>query len=275
MPIISNVTGALASADELTTAEYWVLHARRAVRFYQAVQTLERAGIETFLELGPQGVLLALVQEGLSEAAQGRARLWAALRKERDEVGSLLTALGGLYAHGQSVDWSAFFRPLGARTVPLPTYPFERQRYWLEAGGRAGTELISRHQALQSSTGHPLLGNRVYAGVAETLFEVAIGPNSGFEHRAFGKPLFPLAASVEILLAAARQLAAPLSIKSLIIHQPLVTITPQFVQAIVSPAGKGRRSVRVVSRTTEASDEPWAARECSACWNGCCTRRPL
>src|SRR5262249_10135370 len=60
VPIISNASGALSSGDELTTAGYRVLHARRAVRFYQAVQTLERSGIETFLELGPQGVLLAL-----------------------------------------------------------------------------------------------------------------------------------------------------------------------------------------------------------------------
>jgi len=107
------------------------------VRFYQAVQTLEGAGIESFLELGPQGVLSALVQEGLSEAAQGGARLWPALRKERDEVSSILTALGGLYAQGQPVEWSAFFRPLGARRVQLPTYPFERQRYWLDGGGAA------------------------------------------------------------------------------------------------------------------------------------------
>ena len=140
LPIISNVSGTLASADELTTAEYWVLHVRRTVRFYQAVQTLERADIDTFFELGPQSVLSALVQEGLSQGAQGGARLWPALRKECDEVGSLLRALGGLYAHGQSVDWSAFFRPLDARTVPLPTYAFEHQRYWLAAGtGRLGT----------------------------------------------------------------------------------------------------------------------------------------
>src|SRR6202044_2422153 len=83
VPIISNVTGKLATADELTTAEYWVLHARRTVRFYEAVQTLERTGTEIFLELGPQAVLSALGQEGLSEGAQGRARLWATLRKEQ------------------------------------------------------------------------------------------------------------------------------------------------------------------------------------------------
>ena len=154
VPIISNVTGALAAADELTTAEYWVRQARRPVRFYQAVCTLEQTGIDRFLELGPQGVLSALVQEGLSEAAQGRARLWSALRKEGDEVGSILTALGGLYAHGQSVDWSAFFGPLAGRTVPLPTYPFERQRYWLEAGG-ADSDVASAGLA---SAEHPLLG---------------------------------------------------------------------------------------------------------------------
>jgi acyl transferase domain-containing protein len=118
VPIISNVTGKLATADELTTAEYWVLHARRTVRFYEAVQTLERTGTEIFLELGPQAVLSALVQEGLSEGAQGRARLWATLRKEQDEVSSTLTALGGLYTHGQPVEWSAFFGPLGGHKVP-------------------------------------------------------------------------------------------------------------------------------------------------------------
>src|SRR6202044_2748944 len=92
---------------------------------------------EIFLELGPQAVLSALVQEGLSEGAQGRARLWATLRKEQDEVSSTLTALGGLYTHGQPVEWSAFFGPLGGHKVPLPTYAFERQRYWLDAGGGA------------------------------------------------------------------------------------------------------------------------------------------
>ena len=78
-----------------------------------------------------RAVLSALVQEGLSEAAQGRAGMWAALRKDRDDVVSLVTALGGLYAHGQWVDWSGFFKPLDVRRVSLPTYPFERQRYWL------------------------------------------------------------------------------------------------------------------------------------------------
>jgi acyl transferase domain-containing protein/pimeloyl-ACP methyl ester carboxylesterase len=260
VPIISNVTGMLATADELTTAEYWVLHARRTVRFYQAVQTLEQAGIERFVELGPQGVLSALVQEGLSEGAQERAGLWAALRKGQDEVSSTLTALGGLYAHGQPVEWSAFFGPLGAHTVPLPTYAFERQRYWLEAGGIAPGEIVSPHRVHRNIGGHPLLGNRIHAGVAETIFEATIESGSALEHRAFGESLFPLTALAEILLAAARQLAEPLSIEALTVHQSLVPSVPHVVQTIVSPAKEGRRTVRVVSRTIEEPEVPWSLR---------------
>jgi NAD(P)-dependent dehydrogenase (short-subunit alcohol dehydrogenase family)/acyl carrier protein len=109
-----------------------------------------------------------------------------------------------------------------------------------------------------NTAAHPLLGNRVRAAVAEMLFEATIEPGSRFEHRAFGKPLFPLAASAEILLAATRQLGESLSIESLTVHQALVTSAPQFVQTIVSPAKNGRRSVRVVSRPTERSDAPWS-----------------
>src|SRR6185437_11731869 len=66
-----------------------------------------------------------------------------------------LTALGGLYTHGQPVEWSAFFGPLGGHKVPLPTYAFERQRYWLDAGGAANGDVSS---AGLLSAEHPLLG---------------------------------------------------------------------------------------------------------------------
>jgi acyl transferase domain-containing protein/pimeloyl-ACP methyl ester carboxylesterase len=132
LPIVSNVTGALARPDELTAAHYWGRQAREAVRFHQGVQTLERQGVETFLELGPQPVLSALVHESLSDAAQDRATSWPALRRDRAEVDSLLLALAGLHVAGHWVDWKAFIAPLRGRARPLPTYPFDRRRYWLE-----------------------------------------------------------------------------------------------------------------------------------------------
>ena len=87
VPIISNVTGKLATADELTTAEYWVLHARRTVRFYEAVQTLERTGTEIFLELGPQAVegIREELERSLQGIAPGRLSL-PCIRRSRGKV---------------------------------------------------------------------------------------------------------------------------------------------------------------------------------------------
>jgi acyl transferase domain-containing protein len=260
VPIISNVTGVLATADELTTAEYWVLHARRTVRFYQAVQTLERAGIERFLELGPQGVLSALVQESLSEGAQGRARLWAALRKERDEVSSILTALGGLYAHGQPVEWSAFFGPLDARRVPLPTYPFERQRYWLEAGGVADGDVAS---AGLSSAEHPLLGASIALAEGDSFVftgRLSLATHPWLAgHEVFGAVLLPGAAFVELALAAAERVGLD-TVDELTLEAPLVVPERGAVQLQVlvgTLEESKRRSLSVHARAAGDGEGGW------------------
>ena len=143
VPIISNVTGVLARAHELTTAEYRVLHARRTVRFYQSVQTLERAGIGTYLELGPRSALGA----GAGGLVGSNARACADMGCVAQGAGrglSIVTALGGLYTQGQPVEWSAFSLDLWMRAACRcrPT-PFERQRYWLETGGTGPGDVAS------------------------------------------------------------------------------------------------------------------------------------
>ena len=143
IPIVSNVTGKPASADELASPDYWVRHARRAVRFLEGVLTLEADGATTFLELGPQGVLCAMAQSCLSDEAQARSAFLPALRSDRPEVQALLTALGGLHARGHEIDWSAFFSPLGARRVLLPTYAFQRERYWLDVPKSHGADIAA------------------------------------------------------------------------------------------------------------------------------------
>ncbi|MEV7094000.1 type I polyketide synthase [Amycolatopsis sp. NPDC051045] len=115
IPVVSNVTGALAQPF---TADYWVRHVREAVRFAEGVTTLEAEGARIFLELGPDGVLSAMVP-GMAVAA---------LRRDRDEERILLTALAGVWVHGGTVDWAAYL-PAGPR-AELPTYPFQRQRFW-------------------------------------------------------------------------------------------------------------------------------------------------
>ncbi|MFF9756944.1 type I polyketide synthase [Streptomyces sp. NPDC014344] len=140
IPVVSNLTGEVAG-PELSTAGYWVRHVREAVRFADGIRTLHAQGVTRFLELGPDGVLTAMAQSTLPEA--GEALFAPVLRKDREETFSLLTALGRLHAHGGEVDWAAHFTSTAAdaRRVELPTYAFQRERYWLEpADGRGGGE---------------------------------------------------------------------------------------------------------------------------------------
>jgi acyl transferase domain-containing protein/acyl carrier protein len=140
IPIVSNVTGNLATTEELTSPDYWVRHVRQAVRFVDGVRTLEGDGATVLLELGPHGVLTAMAMGCLSEAGQERITTVTSLRKEGDEGESVALALGTLHCHGVAVDWAKYFEPFGSRRVELPTYAFQRQRYWLEAPKVARSE---------------------------------------------------------------------------------------------------------------------------------------
>ncbi|MET9606657.1 type I polyketide synthase, partial [Streptomyces sp. NPDC006512] len=125
VPVVSNLTGALVS-DEMGSAEFWVRHVREAVRFLDGVRALEAAGVTTYVELGPDGVLSALAQDCVEQDAA----FIPVLRTGRSEDESLVTGLVQVHARGVTVDWAAFFAGSGARRVDLPTYAFQRQRYW-------------------------------------------------------------------------------------------------------------------------------------------------
>ncbi len=128
--IVSNLTGDVVSAEEITTPDFWVRHVRAAVRFLDGVRTLEAQGVTTYVELGPDGVLTAMAQECVTDA--GPAAFVPALRKGRAEPWSLTAALAALHTRGLALDWSVFFAGTGARRVELPTYAFQRQRFWVE-----------------------------------------------------------------------------------------------------------------------------------------------
>ncbi|WP_308404869.1 type I polyketide synthase [Streptomyces sp. 35G-GA-8] len=141
LPVVSNLTGAPASAGELCSAEYWVRHVREAVRFADGVRALADRGVGTFLELGPDGVLSALARESVPATAV----VVPALRGDRDEETALVTALARLHVAGAAVDWTGVFAGTGARRVDLPTYAFQRERFWPEvvaATPTAGTDPV-------------------------------------------------------------------------------------------------------------------------------------
>ncbi|MFM7582632.1 MAG: SDR family NAD(P)-dependent oxidoreductase, partial [Caldilinea sp.] len=162
--LVSNVTGQLAG-DEIATPEYWVRHVREAVRFADGVATLHGQGIQILIEIGPRPVLLGMAggreqgsreqgsreqgsreqgsreqgsreqgsrEQGSREQGAERTALLPSLRPGQGEWQQLLSSLGALYVRGVAIDWEGFDRGYSRRKVVLPTYPFQRQRYWVE-----------------------------------------------------------------------------------------------------------------------------------------------
>ena len=128
IPLISNVTGKQAT-PEIATPEYWVNHVQQPVHFAQSMQTLHQSGYKLFLEIGPKPILLGMGRQCLPEDV---ATWLPSLRPPQPDWQQILLSLGQLYTQGVAVDWSGFDRDYPRRKVALPTYPFQRQRYWRE-----------------------------------------------------------------------------------------------------------------------------------------------
>jgi acyl transferase domain-containing protein len=122
--LVANVTGQLAS-NEISTPDYWVRHVRAAVRFGDGMATLSAQGINILLEIGPKPVLL-----GMADQRPGNSYL-PSLREGQSDWQQMLTSLGALYVQGARIDWPSFDRAYQRRKVILPTYPFQRKRYWI------------------------------------------------------------------------------------------------------------------------------------------------
>lgn len=129
--VVSNVSGKRASARELADPAYWMRQAREAVRFAPGVRTLWQEGVTTFVECGPQGLLCAMAAACLEPGEVGA--FVPSLRRGMGEAETLRAALGAVHVAGVELDWEAVFAGLPAQQVALPTYAFQRQRYWLTA----------------------------------------------------------------------------------------------------------------------------------------------
>ncbi|WP_159058502.1 SDR family NAD(P)-dependent oxidoreductase, partial [Streptomyces europaeiscabiei] len=129
IPVVSNVTGRLATDGDLTSAEYWVRHVRQAVRFADGVSALAAEGVTRFLEIGPDGTLTALARECVPDGTDD-ALFVPLLRKDRDEVDSVVSCVAAGFTVGVPVDWAAMIGTRPMAEVDLPTYAFQRERFW-------------------------------------------------------------------------------------------------------------------------------------------------
>lgn len=139
LELISNVTGKIAGA-EIATPEYWCKHILSPVRFVTGIETLNQLGYKVFLECGPKPVLLGMGRKCLSE---GFGMWLPSLYSKQSDWEQLLDSLSQLYVQGVKIDWAGFERDYQRRRLVLPTYPFQRQRYWLETGNDNSSKAIS------------------------------------------------------------------------------------------------------------------------------------
>ncbi|AXK33718.1 SDR family NAD(P)-dependent oxidoreductase [Streptomyces armeniacus] len=255
IPVVSNVTGAPATAAELCSPEYWVRHVREPVRFADGVGWLAAHGITRFLEIGPDGTLTALAGESTGEHDP---YLTPALRKDRHEVRTVLTAAAELYVRGAPVAWDALLP--GAQRVELPTYAFQRRRYWLETArwtgdlGAAGLE----------QPAHPFLGAAVApVGSDSVVFTGSLSTQTHpwlADHVILGQAILPGTGYLDLAVHAGDRTGCGV-VAELTLETPLVIPGKGAVhlQLLVGPPDDtGRRTFGVHSRQSDAAqDDPW------------------
>ncbi|MET0474457.1 MAG: type I polyketide synthase [Mycobacterium sp.] len=244
IPVISNVTGELADA-EFGSAPYWARHIRGAVRFADSARYLESVGVTRFLELGPASGLTASIEQSLPDAEPVTA---STIRKDRPEPTTLLTALAELNVAGVRVDWRATLR--GGRLLDLPTYAFQRRRFWLSGRASGSTDAVGLGL---TGTDHALLGAVVESpetgGVVLTgRLSVTTHPWLA-DHAVGGVVLFPGAGFVELAIRAGDEVGCS-SVDELMLHAPMVLPAEGVaVQVVVSAADDaGGRVVSIFSR---------------------------
>ncbi|WSL56800.1 SDR family NAD(P)-dependent oxidoreductase [Streptomyces sp. NBC_01725] len=250
VPVVSTVSGELAGAD-FGSAAYWVEHARRPVQFADAVQVARELGVRVWAEVGPQPALSAVMPEREGEVVT------AFMRRDRDQQTGVLTGLARLHVHGVEVDWEKLIPAAGR--VEVPTYAFQRRRYWAVAGA-SGASLSG---AGLSVAGHKLLGAQVsLAGGGVVLtgrLSVSVQPWLA-DHAVAGVVVLPGTAFVDLAVHAGGRVGCP-RVEELTLQAPLVLAGSGpgvVVQVVVDePVGDGRRGVSVYSRPDLDDDGEW------------------
>ncbi|QLE45892.1 SDR family NAD(P)-dependent oxidoreductase (plasmid) [Nostoc sp. C052] len=248
--LISNLTGILVT-EEIQTPDYWVNHISQPVRFAQSMNTLHQQGYKVFVEIGAKPILLGIGRECLP-AGVG---VWLpSLRSGRSDWQQILASLAELYLQGIKVDWYGFERDYSQRRkVALPTYPFQRQRFWLGSVSQP---------ASQNQLIHPLLGRRLRSASKDIQFESqlsAVAPNYLGDHRVFSQPLFPATAYLEMALAAGATLFQThrLMLEDVVILQGLVLPETDFktLQTILTPLENDAYLFQIFSLQSEENPE--------------------
>lgn len=233
LALISNVTGRPVTMD-VTQAAYWVNHIRAAVRFADGMAYLDQAGCRLFIEMGPTATLIGMGLHCL--VAPDEARWLPSLQRHRPDWQVLLSSLGDWFTADQTLNWPVLWadRGLTGRKLALPTYPFQRERYWQDPPKTSRAERLG-----------PLLDRQVdLPREHQTLFETRFSTERLpwlADHRVFGDLVSPAAGHLSVLLEALGRLhgTKPQRLLDVVFPEPLVITagTAVTVQTLVGDQG--------------------------------------
>ncbi|WP_157240728.1 type I polyketide synthase [Catenuloplanes japonicus] len=246
VPFHSTVTGGLIDTAVMD-AEYWYTNLRQTVLFAPVVAAM--AAGQAFLEVSPHPVLTMSLQDILEETT-GSGLATGTLRRDEGGLARVLRSAAELFVRGVPVDWPGVFAGTGATRVDLPTYAFQRRRYWMSRTSAA------------SRSGHPLLGAPVHlAATGQIVFTGRIGLSTHpwlADHALLDTVLLPGAAMVEMAIRAGDECGSTV-LEELILRTPLVLPSRGAVVVQVSlgpPEDAGRRAVTIHSRP-DSDGTPW------------------
>jgi acyl transferase domain-containing protein/NADPH:quinone reductase-like Zn-dependent oxidoreductase/acyl carrier protein len=249
IPVVSNVTGHLLTADDLRAGDYWVRQLRQTVRFADGLRTLRSRGVDLFLEVGPAPVLASLASRTLEEPG---LKFYATVRPDRNDSSKLLETLGLLHVAGCAIDWTAVHAGRGRR-VALPLTPFERTRHWPEFV--RASDLVAATDTLRARRlDSPALASHV--------FEVTLRPaRLPFlsDHVVAARTIAPAAALIQLIRMNASAVlgSTDVEIHDLVFAEPLVCEHSGSIDVQVVFASAGSRTVEVYSRSRDTESASW------------------
>ncbi|WP_328869733.1 SDR family NAD(P)-dependent oxidoreductase [Streptomyces sp. NBC_00287] len=258
VPVISTVTGGVLDTAAMD-ASYWYEGLRKPVRFTEAMTTALAEGHSRFTEVSAHPVLTTGVQ-AIAEAAEKQVTVVGTLRRDEGESARFIASAAELWVHGTDIDWSAVYAGRAVQRVDLPTYAFQRERFWLEASGTTGDPA----ELGLGAADHPLLGAAVSLAADGGLVltgRLSLRTHPWLaDHAVTGTVLFPGTGFVELAIRAGDEVGCG-HLTELTLQAPLVLPEQGAVQLQVvvgAPDESGDRQVTVHSRPDGGeADAPW------------------
>jgi polyketide synthase 12 len=255
---ISAVTGA-GLDTKILDGEYWFANLRQPVLFEQAVRWSYEHGYRTFVESSPHPVLIAGIQESLEDWADDHSVV-GTLRRNEGGMRRFLLSAAEAHVHGKSPEWESMFDDTGARRIDLPTYAFQRKRYWMDPG----SGFVDPSSLGVAAAEHPLLGAVVAQADSDEIIltgRLSLASHPWLaDHKVHGVVLVPGAAMVELALHAGDRGGCP-RVDQLVLQAPLILGERGgvAVQVVVGAQDEsGERSVRIYSRIDgDGADQAW------------------